>query len=224
MKKVLIYVEGQTEETFIRDVLRPHLNPKGVYPVPILARTRRTRSGDVFKGGVITYGRVRREVLRLLQDASAALVTTMMDYYGLPSDFPGRDRLPAGDPYRRVAFLEEAFAQDIGHPRFLPFLTLHEFEALLFAQPDQLAALFPRVREKDLQRLIDEVSGLGPEEIDEGPDTHPAARILRCFPEYRKALHGPLIASRIGLSTIRGKCPHFHEWVSRLESLGAQAP
>lgn len=223
MTKVLIYVEGQTEETFIRDVLSPHLHPKGVYPVPILARTRRTRSGDVFKGGVITYGQVRREVLRLLQDASAALVTTMMDYYGLPSDFPGMDKLPAGDPYRRVAFLEEAFAHDIDHPRFLPFLTLHEFEALLFAQPDQIAGLFPQGRER-LQHLISEISGLEPEEIDEGRATHPAARILHYFPEYRKALHGPLIASRIGLPTIRAKCPHFHQWISQLESLGAQAP
>jgi len=28
MKKVFVYVEGQTEETFIRDVLAPHLSQR----------------------------------------------------------------------------------------------------------------------------------------------------------------------------------------------------
>jgi len=217
MKKVLIYVEGQTEETFIRDVLGPYLKERDILSIPILARTKRTRSGNIFKGGIVSYRQVKQEVLRLLQDTSAVLVTTMMDYYGLPSDFPGKAMLSVGSPYDRVAFLEQAFAQDIAHPRFLPFLTLHEFEALLFAQPGQIMEAFPHVKE-GLQ-LVREIEGLPPEEINEGNNTHPAARILRYFPEYRKALHGPMIASRIGLPTIRARCPHFNEWVARLENL-----
>ena len=52
MKRVLILVEGQTEETFVRDLLEPHLSRRGVFPVPILAKTKRTTSGQTFKGGI----------------------------------------------------------------------------------------------------------------------------------------------------------------------------
>jgi len=218
MKKVLIYVEGQTEETFIRDILGPHLNPIGIHPIPILARTKRTRSGATFKGGVVSYDRIRREVLRLLGDSTAVLVTTMMDYYGLPSDFPGKAALSGSDPYQRVAQLERAFQMDISNPRFLPFLTLHEFESLLFAHIDSFISVFPHWR-KQVEQLSRDIAGRSPEEINDGRDTHPAARICRYIPDYRKTLHGPLIAQRIGLPTIRAKCPHFDQWVSRLESL-----
>lgn len=44
-------------------------------------------------------------------------------------------------------------------------------------------------------------------------------RILQHLPGYRKAVYGPLIAQRIGLDAMRQRCPHFHEWVSRLERL-----
>jgi hypothetical protein len=217
MKKVLVYAEGQTEETFIRDVLGPHLAQMSIYLTPVLARTRRTASGTTYKGGIVSYKKVRREILRLLGDTSASLVTTMMDYYGLPDDFPGRAQVPSGTPYARVSFLENAFREDINHPRFLPFLTLHEFESLLFARPDEIARAFPGT--KGTNQWVQEISGLPPEEIDEGKDTHPVARIARYFPQYRKPVHGPLIARRIGLPTIRSRCPHFDEWVRKLESL-----
>jgi hypothetical protein len=37
MSKVLIYVEGQTEETFVGEVLAPHLSKNGIYPTAVLA-------------------------------------------------------------------------------------------------------------------------------------------------------------------------------------------
>jgi len=218
MNKVFVYVEGQTEETFVRDLLAPFLQQRGIWLVPILARTKRTKAGHTFKGGIVSYNQVRRDVLNLLNDSSAVLVTTMLDYYGLPEDFPGKRSLSGGTPYQRVAHLEDAFRRDINHRRFLPFLTLHEFEALLFTQPEQFVRAFPE-EERRAVELVREVSSLPPEEIDEGQTTHPAARIARYLPRYRKRLHGPLIARRIGLQTIRDRCPHFDAWVRKLESL-----
>jgi len=66
MKFVKIYVEGQTEETFVRDVLTPHLSGIAVYPTPVLAKTKREKSGRAFKGGLTSYAKVRRDILRLL--------------------------------------------------------------------------------------------------------------------------------------------------------------
>ena len=224
MTKVLVFVEGQTEETFVNVVLGPFLGAKSIYLIPVLARTKRTRDGRTFKGGIVSYRRqVRREILRLVGDSSAALITTMLDYYGLPQDFPGMPNLSAGSPREKVEQLEHAFRQDIGHQqRFLPFLTLHEFEALLFAQPEQFGSAFPD-RRREAARLAEEVSRLPPEEINDGPDTHPAARIIRHLPNYRKPLHGPRIAKQIGLTIIREKCPHFDAWISHLETLPQEA-
>jgi len=41
---------------------------------------------------------------------------------------------------------------------------LHEFKALLFAQPGQIVRMFPDVRQAD--RLLTDVSGLATEEIE----------------------------------------------------------
>jgi len=219
MKKVLVYVEGQTEETFVRDVLAPHLAQRcQLHLIPTLARTKRTKAGQTFKGGITSYAQVKRDIHRLLGDSSAALVTTMIDYYGLPNDFPGRNTLPSGTPYRRVAYLENAFARDIGQGSFLPFLVLHEFEAFVLTQPQSLGQALPQ-HQANVQGLIRDIGGRSPEEVNEGNNTHPAARIRRYFPAYQKALHGPLITKRIGLDVIRRQCPHFGNWLNKLETL-----
>lgn len=218
MTRVHVLVEGQTEETFIRSLLAPHFASRGVYLTPVLAATKRIKSGQKFKGGVIHYEPFRRDLQRLLRDTNAVAVTTMIDYYGLPEDFPGFSNLPAGSCYDRAAHLERALRDDLGHPRLLPYLSLHEFEALLLTAPSEIGTAFPAGGQ--IARLEKDVSAFpSPEEINEGPDTHPAARILQYLPGYRKALHGPLIASRIGLAALRQRCPHFAAWIDRLERL-----
>ena len=220
MKHVFVYVEGQTEETFVRDMLGPYLQSFDLYLTPILARTKRSKAGTVFKGGIVSYTQVRRDILRLLHDTSIIALTTMIDYYGLPENFPGKSTLPTGSCYERVEYLEDKFREDINHPRFMPFLTLHEFEALLFVAPDQIEAAFP-ARQLRCTLCTEANQFSSPEEINEGQDTHPAARIRKYIPAYRKAVHGPLIAARIGLDKMREKCPHFARWIARLESLAA---
>jgi hypothetical protein len=219
MNRVLIYVEGQTEETFVRDVLAPHLMKTCQIELkPTLARTKRTKSGQTFKGGIVSYAQVKKDIRRLLADSQALLVTTMIDYYGLPNNFPGKASLPKGTPYDRVRHLENAFANDIGDPRFLPFLVLHEFEALVLVKPDNLGKVLPQYK-KQLRALVTNIRGIQPEEINAGAQTHPSARILQHFRGYQKRLHGPLVIKDIGLETIREQCTHFNEWLKKLEGL-----
>ena len=61
-----------------------------------------------------------------------------------------------------------------------------------------------------------------PERINERPGYNPAARIKSIFPAYRKVLHGPTAALRIGLPLIRNSCSHFNEWLARLEEFARQ--
>ncbi len=219
MKNIHILVEGQTEATFVRNSLGPHLAKIGINANPILVYTRREAGAPAFRGGFVHYAQLRKDLLRLLGDSSAALVTTMLDFYGLGRDWtPGQENLPVGDCYERVAHIENAFARDVNSPRFLPYLMLHEFEAMLFVAPEHIAALF-RSPDAETKLLAIKRSFQTPEEIDDRPETCPSARILTCLPEYRKALHGPLAINRIGLERIRYNCRHFDAWMRRLEGM-----
>jgi len=217
MKKVLILVEGQAEETFVTEVLGPHLQKVRVDVIPKLATTKRVKGGPNFKGGVITYGRIRNDLTRLLGDTSAAKVTTMLDLYRLPKDFPGRNRVSKGSCYKRVKYLENKWQEDIGHRKFLPYLELYEFEAMVFTDPQQIAQAFPdKIVLPELFKI--KAKFRSPEEInDQAP---PSKRIIKLVPEYEKPLHGPLIILSIGLDRIRAECPHFDDWLTQLEALG----
>lgn len=153
-----------------------------------------------------------------------AYFTTMFDLYGLPNDFPSFDaaRLQT-DPYQRIAILEDAFGHDVGHPRFIPYIQLHEFEAMLLVDPSQFDVHFTEYP-KGIQALVDFCSQFpSPELINDGEETSPSKRIIKEIASYEgaKPSAGPAIAQRIGLQSIRNKCPHFDEWLSKLEQLSS---
>src|SRR3954452_18093600 len=107
MKTVLVLVEGQTEERFVKDVLAPEFYGLDCFFDPRLLITRRVKHGTSFKGGVTTYGKFRNDVTRLLAEAKGRVVTTVVDYYGLPADFPGMSTRPNGIPRERALHVEK---------------------------------------------------------------------------------------------------------------------
>lgn len=222
MKKVLILVEGATEEAFVNYALSPHLVQYNVFPEPIILRTKPSGGSEPpFKGGYTSWAKIKKFLLNLLGDSSTNLVTTMLDYYARPDDVPGNDTLPTGSCWARVKHLEDSCQQDLSHRRFLSYFSLHEFEALLFSAPGQIAQRFPL---PDLGQELTAVKAQcnSPEEINDSPATSPAKRIEKIYPQYRKSLDGPIIAQKIGLELIRKECPHFNDWLTKLETLGSR--
>lgn len=215
MRRVLVLVEGQTEEVFIKQVLGPALAPKAIFLTPTLLTTKRT-AGSKFKGGVSTYTRARTDLVLLLGDTNATLVTTMLDYYGLPKDFPGMATRPPGDALQRVAHVESELARDVAHARFLPYLSLHEFEATIFSNVDACDAIFADRALRELRKVRNQFAS--PEHINDNPNTAPSKRIKANFPDYEKVVHGAQATSAIGLARIRAECAHFDAWVKRLEA------
>ena len=90
MKMVYIYCEGQTEESFINNVLYPYFFNIGIVVVPIICATKRTATKK-YKGGVQEYGKIKSELTKLCRSHKHAYVTTMFDYYDMPTDNPGID-------------------------------------------------------------------------------------------------------------------------------------
>jgi hypothetical protein len=222
MKRGLVLVEGQTEEQVVNECLGPYLLAKGLDLRPTIVKTKRLVGGAAFKGGVLSYSQVRRELGFLLHDTGASVITTLLDYYALPDDFPGMSDRPTGSSKDRVEHVERAWASSVEHRRFVPHLALHELEAWVFASPSYLEAwMFD-----DDAAVIAAIAAVAaahqtPEDIDEGVQTAPSKRLRNAFAAYQKTLHGPLALSAIGIDRIRAVCPHFVQWLARLEAVAA---
>lgn len=223
MIEVVVVGEGQTEETFVRDLLAPALAPMGIYLTPRLVPT-----GPHNRGGSLSERRVLRFLRNTLRERGDTYVTTFFDLYGLPPEFPGVEAsAPITDPLARAVTIEQALAaaavQVAGcrADRIVPHVQPHEFEALLFADTDRVIELDDAWRGaaeplRDARR-----SAASPEHVNDGPLTHPSARLRALLrePRFDKVLHGTAGAARIGLATLRAECRHFGAWLARIESL-----
>jgi hypothetical protein len=223
MKWIRLYitVEGQAEKEFADRALRPHL---AGYSVEVRSRVVVTNRKLGKRGGVLDFKRIRGDLSRLMKEdgRAEARFTTMVDLYALPAEFPGwADALTKTIPVERVAMLEKALEIEFAEPRFIPFIQLHEFETLLYCDLSQLETRIAGST-SGIDALNREALGLEPEEINEGALTAPSKRIIRHVPIYErnKVRVGAPAAAAIGLNILRSKCPHFGQWLSRLESLG----
>lgn len=221
MKRLNVVVEGQAEETFVRECLTDHLAQFNVAAIPRRVEFGR-KKGEIFRGGLIKYGKLRKDLVNWLNQDKTAVVTTMVDLYALPPDFPGRQ---AGkgivNPRERVAHLEREFGNDVNCIRFMPHIQLHEFETILFTDIGRLSDYYPQ-HQHGINNLIAEAAHFqNPELINEGKTTAPSKRILREVPSYEKVLAGSVVALELGLPLIRQKCIHFDAWLIALEQLDA---
>jgi hypothetical protein len=150
--------------------------------------------------------------------------TTMFDLYALPSDFPGYEKYQKeDDKYKRVSLLESAMKSDINDPRFIPYIQLHEFEALILADPQQLDWEYLE-HDRPIDHLKTLVADKNPELINDGSTTAPSKRILAEIPEYSKVTAGVSVAAKIGIQTLRQRCQHFHDWLTALEQIAGVIP
>jgi Domain of unknown function (DUF4276) len=219
-----ILVEGQTEGAFVKKILNPYLKHMNIDARYSLVPTNKSKG---IGGGAANYSKVKNEINRLLKERSSqpVMLTTMFDLYALPNDFPEFEKAnKLFDPCLKVKALESAFAKDINHNQFIPYIQLHEFEALIFTDLEELYKDFPDNDQykKGIDRLIAECRKYSsPELINQGVTTAPSKRLERVMHNYkkRKASLAPQVVEKIGIAKIREKCPHFNDWIARLESL-----
>lgn len=235
MTRLYLIVEGQTEEGLVKQVLTPHLRGFGLECTPIIVTTRRDpRTGaKLGRGGGFTFGKWKNDILAVMkqQAASQAWVSTLFDLYGLPEDFPGFE-VAQRQPHRgrRAEVMEAALGEVIAQElplhgwRFIPYVQLHEMEALVLACLDALAETLDGPDQlAGLRTLKAELAGLAPEDVNDGKETAPSKRLERHIRGYQKTVHGILALEDTPLAVFRGACPRFDAWLKRLEGLGAVA-
>ena len=167
-----------------------------------------------------------KDIVNHLREDSQHFATTMVDYYALPADWPGRDTSHAGPSSDKAETIEAALLKDIAESigvsfnpgRFIPYVMMHEFEAMLFSD----CVGFGRgVSREDLIPSFQNIRNqfTTPEDIDDSPETAPSKRIRKLIQGYEKPVMGNLAVIKIGIDSIRRECAHFGEWLGTLESL-----
>lgn len=222
MIRLHVLVEGQTEETFVKSVLQTHFNQHETYLFP------RLLGKPGHKGGIGEYPRARQDILTTLKQDAGAFCTTMFDYYGMPNSWPNREAAKLKPFAEKPAAIEWAISADIRRElgpgfdavRFIPYVQMHEFEALLFSHPKLLADGLGLADDAPIQAVRGQFPT--PEEINDSHHTAPSKRIVGLNAKYSKVTHGILISQNIGLSVMRAQCPHFNEWIGKLEALAGR--
>lgn len=225
MKIIILHVlcEGQTEERFVKEILAPYLQQFNIVSKATILLTSRKRNK---RGGMISYAKAKGELEILFKqnqnnEYQRHLFTTMFDYYALPNDFP--EMIEAGkiqNVRQRVNFIEQSFENDINNSSFIPYIQLHEFEALLFVDIEQLKSEYPKSA-KQIDKLKIETDLIGdPELINNRPNTAPSKRIIKSVEKdyhYNKVQTGSNITSSIGIESLMKHCLHFKEWIERIK-------
>lgn len=220
MIRVHVICEGQTEEMFVNELLLPVFLPKGVQLVPALVG----KPGH--KGGNFKFERLQVDVKNRLLGDRTAYCTTFFDYYGLPQSFPGKEAQAAqADIQNKATAVQDAMVAEltrlIGQDpmrRFIPFVQMYEFEALLFSDPEAFANGVDRAALSEPLGVIC-AQFESPEHINNSPNTAPSKRIKALMADYQKPLMGTLAALEVGLDVMRARCALFNGWLMRLESL-----
>jgi hypothetical protein len=220
MIRVHVICEGQTEEMFVNEMLLPIFQPKGIVLVPALL------GEPGHKGGLVKIERVVKDVrLRLLNDTTA-YCTLLIDFYGISTKFPGYQQAIRMNQHvtkskTMISAMVQAIEIEVGSNamrRFIPYIQMYEFEALLFSDPSHFASALGRpYLSDDLLKIRNKFRS--PEEINDSPLTAPSKRIEELYPAFEKPIHGIFGAIEIGIEKIRTECPLFSDWLRHIEKL-----
>ncbi|MDE6032713.1 MAG: DUF4276 family protein [Muribaculaceae bacterium] len=223
-----ILCEGPTESNFASKVLGPFFCTHSIYVKTVILTTSRKKGAT---GGMISHQQAINDLARIFatirsNHSETNIVTTMFDLYALPNDFTDyAEAMRQKDARTKVDILEQALGAEIGRRNFIPYIQLHEFEALLFSDIMVLQIDYPDVS-RNIEKLKAQTDLIGdPELINHNPETAPSKRIINTLHpkyQYNKVRSGVSITSAITLPVIMDKCAHFNDWINQIIHLSNQ--
>jgi len=219
--EVVVLVEGQTEKIFVEELLCPYTAERNVYLRPIIF----TKPGE--KGGDVRFSRAERDIGSHLKQRPETYVTLMMDYYGL-KEWPGLTESRQQKEHVKKAeiinietqkMVQNLFPEQNRGRRFIPYVSMHETEALYFSDPEIIAEAL-NIDLAEIELILRKCGG--PEAINDNVETAPSKRLSKLSRnKYKKTTNGIAIAKRIGIQRMRECCPLFNLWIGKIENLGS---
>lgn len=228
MIRINVVAEGQSEMGFAKNLLNKYFRGSPLVDSRCVMTSKDSKTNYEYRGGLLKYQHAKRDILLWAKNDTTAYITTMFDFFRLPVDFPGYHKAMSCQDHREsVRILEESLKADIlpdmadsnSACRFIPYIQLHEFEALLFTDINVLK--YDYLEQDDITKidqLYEETKDLSPEEINHGAETAPSKRLLHAV-NYQKGEMVSELLDVIGIHKIREKCPHFSEWIDTLQRL-----
>lgn len=218
--EIMAIVEGKTEQIFIEKILAPYLGYKNIG----IHATQVTKPGE--KGGDVRFSRVKKDLELHLKQRSDTYVTTLIDYYGT-KEWPGLELIPTQASPAQIAqiindstknMVASLFPDQQAERRFIPYIVVHEFEALLFSDVDILSRHL-RIDPSKVETVITRCGS--PEAINNSPQTAPSKRLDHWSPNnnFLKTTMGITIAEEIGIDKMRDSCPLFDIWLEKFEEI-----
>jgi hypothetical protein len=222
MSNITVYaiVEGQTEKLFFDNILTPYLAAKNISIIATIIKKPGQRGGDV------KFSRAKKDIKAFLRQRTDTYVTTFVDLYGI-KEWPGMDVANNLTPREKADFVNSKTQTkinkicdelNINSQRFIPYIAIHEFEAMLFSDAQILADKLG-IEKSAIDTIIVECGT--PENINNSPQTAPSKRLnaLTIDGDFPKTSTGISIAEAIGIEKIREQCPIFNQWLQRIEQL-----
>lgn len=217
MKRLIIIVEGQTEEEFVKEILAPYLQNFEIYDVSPIKIATSSQS----KGGFVNYQHLKNDVMKRSREKDV-VITTFVDFFRIPTSIPNygnciKNNISIDD---KIACLENGMNQDIPFRNFFAYIQKHEFEALLFSSNKGFEEFYEGNIYQETQNIINQFPN--PEEINNSPETAPSKRLIKIMQkfneDYQKVSDGNMIALELGMEIILEKCPRFKSWVEKIIS------
>lgn len=208
MKRLVFIVEGDTEILLVENTIMPYLYGLG-FQNPITCQTITTNRKQHKKGGVVSYGSFENELKRTFSQGDV-IITTLVDFFKLPTDFPGYT-LDAS----LISNIESAVHEKFNYnPDLIPYVQLHEVEALMFSSMDGFDLVIDD--EKELEQIEAIIRTYpNPEDINNSPQTSPSKRLAKIF-NYDKTGDGEMIFDMVGIDAMLAKCPRFANWIETI--------
>ena len=130
MKRLIIVCEGPTEQEFCKDVLCPYFQSKGIIlEYPTIKHSN---------GGIVSWATLKKQLHNHLYEGNT-IVSMLIDFYRIKDSysFPGwMEAKQINEISEKMKFLFDEMKKDIDsdlRSRFIPYIQIHEFEALLFS-------------------------------------------------------------------------------------------
>ncbi len=189
---VSVVCEGETEIEIIKVLNKKYFASKAIFLKPILI------GGDVRVDRLVNH----------IKKAPSPVVTTFVDYYGF--------KIRRGATVQEI---KELLKSKLNEPHFIPYLQIHETEALCFANKEVLCAKMNAddKQKREIEAIISEFHDC-PERINNAPQTAPSKRLEKIFANYKKISDGKRIIEAMPICDLISKCPNFAQWLVDIET------
>lgn len=213
MNRLVFIVEGDCEEYLVNKKIIPYLyqhitnGSQWAMNAQKIVTNRKKNA----RGGNVSYQYLKADIERTSkQNEGNTYITTFMDFFRLPNDFPGYETSD-------INKIEESVKEDNKGIKLIPYIQKYEFETLLFSNRDALEAVIDDDKGmKEIDTILSKYPNI--EDINSSPDNAPSKRLGRIF-HYNKTADSSIVLDFIDMNEILAKCPRFSDWIKQLTTL-----